>query len=340
MGVKRAVLDDLRMDPADKTVIYDPPRDALDSFITDNDEHYVLVGLGVAHQDDHEWCIEIIGDLDNPSVLDLATLMQMPQTTFCATLECAGDPLRPDLPVRRVSTARWTGVTIASVLELAGLRSTDGYLWMDGADHGVYRPGSAVAERVSYYRKDIPLERAVSGGALLATHMNGVPITPIHGAPVRALIPGYYGTNSVKWIRRLIVASGRPSGLFASVMYNDPVIVDGAIERRQAGRVGVNSLVTSHDQGARLAVGVHAIAGWAWGDLEVANVVVQVDDGATARADLGPREDFAWQRFTAQVTLDRPGTHSIAVRATDVAGDSQPDDVHINQAFRLEVQVD
>ena len=94
-----------------------------------------------------------------------------------------------------------------------------------------------MAERVEYYRKDIPLDRAVHGGGILATQMNGVPIPAIHGAPVRALIPGYYGTNSVKWVRRLIVAPGRPSGLFASVMYNDPVIVDGAIERVRARRL-------------------------------------------------------------------------------------------------------
>jgi DMSO/TMAO reductase YedYZ molybdopterin-dependent catalytic subunit len=169
--------------------------------------------------------------------------------------------------------------------------------------------------------------------------MNGAPITAIHGAPVRALIPGYYGTNSVKWVRRLIVAAGRPAGLFASVMYNDPIVVDGAIERRQAGPVAVNSIVTSHDQGARLPAGEHVLEGWAWGDLELSHVAIQVDDGAVVPAVLGPREDFAWQRFSGTVTLTQPGAHSIFVRATDSAGHSQPDDIHINQVFQLSVHV-
>lgn len=328
------------MDPANITVLREPAPDALRCFITPTRQHFVLAALGIPRPLDDEWPLTMTGAVASAQTISLDAIRRLPARTLTVTLECAGDPLRPDLPSRRVSTARWRGAPLASVLEMAQPLPGASHVWIDGADRGVYRPGTATAERVNEYRKDLPLERVRRGDVLLAYEMNGEPLPPEHGYPLRLVVPGYYGTNSVKWVSNLVVANGRPSGLFSSVLYNTREIVDGAVERKQVGEVRVNSLLISPRHGDVVGPAPHRIAGWAWGAHDITDVEVQVTpDGPWSAAKVGPRIDHAWQPFEAAWTPSRTGRHVISVRATDCRGNVQPHDLHINQIMTIVLDV-
>ena len=328
----------IRMDPADVTILEQPGLPALRSFITTAGEHYVLSALGVPRWDDRDWRVEVTGAVREPFTISLGELKSMPSKTLVVTMECAGDPLDPDKPVRRLSTARWTGVPLGDLLRRARPYSDDGYVWLDGADHGIYRPGTEFAERVEEYRKDLPMQRVVHGDVLVAYLMNDEVLLPPHGYPVRVVAPGYYGTNSVKWLTRVIVAPGRPSGLFCSVYYNELARVDGVVSRRQVGPIAVNSMLVSHTCGQEVAVGPQRFRGWAWGDREIEHVMLRTGEGRPwISADVGPRVDYAWQSFEIVADLPSSGTHLISVRATDVDGKTQPVEEHINQVATIEL---
>ena len=330
----------LRMDPADKTLLRDPPLAALRSFITPTSQHFILAALGIPQPDANEWSVTVEGSVAQPFTISLDDLRGLPARTLTVTIECAGDPVAPDKPVRRVSTARWRGVPLADMLERARPYPGSTHVWLDGADWGVYRPGTPTAERVSEYRKDLPLERVRMGDVLLAYEMNGEPLPPEHGYPLRVIVPGYYGTNSVKWIKNLVVANGRPSGLFSSVFYNTEERADGAIQRRQVGEIQVNSLLTSHQSGDVISTGTHHLHGWTWGAHEVVRVQIRIGrDGDWFDAQVGKKIDHAWQPFETTWTGSGTGRYSISVRATDSRGNVQPFDEHINQVASIEVDV-
>lgn len=328
------------MDPANTTVLRETTPDSLRPFITPTSKHFVLAALGIPRPKRDEWTVTIGGAVAQPQSLSLEAIRGLPARTMTVTLECAGDPLSPDKPVRRVSTARWRGVPLVDILERTKPLSGTSHVWIDGADWGVYRPSSPTAERVTEYRKDLPLERVRQGDVLLAYEMNDEVLPPEHGYPLRVIVPGYYGTNSVKWVNNLVLASGRPSALFSSTLYNTAEIVDGAIERYQVAEVHVNSLLTSHRTDDVISAGTYQVVGWAWGAHEIARVEVRVvEDGPWLEAKVGPRIDHAWQPFEIRWTASQTGRHRISVRATDCRGNRQPDDVHINQVTTIEVDV-
>lgn len=332
-------MEKVPMDPANRTVLREAPLDALRSFITPAPQHFVLAALGIPRPRPGEWSVTVGGAVARRRVLSLGAIQALPSRTLTVTLECAGDPYAPDRPTRRVSTAKWRGVPLDQVLALAQPLADATHVWIDGADWGVYRQGTKHAERVSEYRKDLPLERVRRGDVLLAYEMNDAPLPPEHGYPLRAIVPDFYGTNSVKWVNNLIVGHGRPYTLFSATLYNTAETVDGAIERQQVAEMRVNSLLTSLRNGDMVPAGTHLLAGWAWGAHAVARVDLRIDDEPWFNAKLGPRTDHAWQPFEARWMPARPGRHVISVRATDCCGNSQPRDEHINQIASIEIDV-
>lgn len=332
-------MEKIPMDPANRTVLRETPLDALRSFMTPTPQHFVLAALGIPRPQPGDWSVTIGGAVTQRQTLSLDAIRALPSRALTVTLECAGDPYAPDKPTRRVSTAKWRGVPLDRVLELAQPLSDATHVWIDGGDWGVYRPGTPNAERVSEYRKDLSLERVSRGDVLLAYEMNDALLPPEHGYPLRAVVPGFYGTNSVKWVNNLIVAHGRPYTLFSATLYNMPETIDGAIERRQVAEVRVNSLLTSHRPGDVILPGTHRLSGWAWGAYEIAHVQLRIDDEPWFDAKVGLRTDYAWQSFEAEWTASRTGRHIISVRAIDCLGNAQPEEVHINQIASTRVDV-
>ncbi|MGH9100768.1 MAG: molybdopterin-dependent oxidoreductase [Acidimicrobiales bacterium] len=319
------------MEPAG-LVLRDTPAAALGSFITPAAQHYVLAHHGIAHCSAADWTLVVDGLVERPLRLDIAELRSRPARTVTALLECAGNPEDPDKPTRIVGNASWRGVPLVSLLEEAGASPDAGYVWLRGEDSGSY-----AGEATDGYLKDIPATKARDADVVIAYEMNGEPLAPEHGFPLRALVPGYYGTNSVKWLSTVSVQAERASSLFTTRLYN--VEVDGV--RRPVWELAVNSRLVTPQDGAQLPGGPVELGGWAWGHAPVARVEISVDGGATFfPADLDLRRTGApWQGFRATWQPSGPGEHTIVVRATDETGAVQPEGVHVNQVQRVAVTI-
>lgn len=307
-----------RMAPARTTKRQRPP-DRLNAPITSVDDLYVIGHFGIAHVPADTWTLRVGGEVERPLELGLAELRALPRVEVHAVLECFGNPLRPTEPTRRVGNVVWGGTPVDAVLRRAGAHDTE-LLWAEGRDAGVFE-GTECSE----YLKDLPLS-VVRERGILAYEMNGEPLTAEHGYPVRLFVPGYFGTNNVKWLRALTVAGHRPRHLFTTTLYQRRAAGTGALEPVRS--LDVNSIVTrvGHDGGGL------RVSGWAWGSSEVVGVQV----GAARRgapqdvqgwvdAALSPPVGgaFAWRGFAATLS---PGADVgvVIARASDRSGASQP----------------
>ena len=157
-----------------------------------------------------------------------------------AVHQCCGNPLEPTVPTRRVVNVRWGGVDLAALLNEVGIDPRARFLWSYGLDQGDF------AGTHCDYVKDLPLERLASGDVLLAYELNGVPLSPEHGFPVRLVVPGYYGT---KWLWRLHLAERRAEGIFTTRFYNDSVgaadIAAGVPPRRPVWALAPESIIVA-----------------------------------------------------------------------------------------------
>ncbi|MEJ2863790.1 molybdopterin-dependent oxidoreductase [Actinomycetospora flava] len=301
----------VRMSPS-ATTKWQPAPAALTAPTTAVEDLYVIGHFGIAHVPADSWRLRVGGLVDRPLELDLAQLRALPSVTVTAVLECYGNPLDPDVPTRRAGNVVWRGTPVAAVLELAG--ASDGpILWAEGYDAGVFD-----GTRCGEYLKDLPMD-VVRERGVLAYEMDGAPLTAEHGHPVRLFVPGYFGTNNVKWLRALTVADRRPEHLFTTTLYQRATPGTGALA--PVRDLDVASLVTA----VRLdGDGLH-VAGWAWGSSAVVGVEVgsgpdEPRDWVDAALDTPVGGEHGWRAFAATV---RPGT-VVGARARDAAGRRQP----------------
>jgi sulfane dehydrogenase subunit SoxC len=298
------------------------PVARLDSWITPVDNVYVIAHMGIARIDLQRWRLTVDGLVERAVTLDYRELTSLPSREVTAVIECFGNPVQPDVPTRRVGNVVWRGVPLAEVLARAGVQAGADAVWLEGLDFGTFAGMSS-----DRYLKDLPLDRALEGDVLLAWQMNGAPLTPEHGFPVRVFVPGYFGTNAVKWLARIQVARGRPEGLFTTRLYNRRVVVDGpAVYDHPVRELDVNSVIVRPQERSVLTSGQHVISGWAWSAGNVTDVEVSTDAGATwLQAQIAPPElVHAWQRFALDWPVEAPGAYQIACRACDAKGRIQP----------------
>jgi sulfane dehydrogenase subunit SoxC len=309
------------------------PLEALDLDVTPPGLHYVLVHYDIPLLDPDDWRLVIDGHVEREVTLDLAQLLAMPTTTQRVTLECAGNgrahlvprPVSQPWLDEAVGTAEWAGVALAPLLEQAGVRPGAVDVAFTGADHGIER---GVEQD---YQRGLSLDEALAGEAFLAHTMNGLPLAPQHGAPLRLVLPGWYGMAQVKWLTRITVLDRPFDG------YQNATAYRIAQEFGDAGepvtRIEPRALVRPPgfpDFQTRVRVvdaGTHLLRGRAWsGRAPVARVDVSVDGGETwAEAELDPAGDpYEWRRWRWTWTTEGTGPCEIVVRATDSAGNTQP----------------
>ena len=325
------------MDPA-TTYRHRVPADRLVSAITPNSDVFVLGHFGIARVDKRVWRLHVSGMVDRPVELSFGDLLRYTKVEIESFIHCAGFPDNPAIATRNVSNAVWAGVDLAEVLDSAGVQPDAAYVWSHGPDHGTYRDWRADA-----YVKDFPIERLRAGRVLLAYEMNGEPLTPAHGSPLRLFVPGYYGTNSVKWLSRIELSDRRAPGLFTTTLYNDPVArgpAGASPATAPVWEVAPEALIVSPAANAKVAAGPIPVRGWAWGAREIAFVDISVDGGGSWHRVAVPRRtqnawqpfEFAWEQYT-------PGKYSVRVRATDQDGNTQPAREARNAIHRIEFEV-
>jgi DMSO/TMAO reductase YedYZ molybdopterin-dependent catalytic subunit len=211
------------------------------------------------------------------------------------------------------------------VLARAGVKSTGKHVAFFGLDE----PPSKVPK----FARSIPIEKAIDADTLLATYMNGAPLTKHHGYPMRALVPGWIGSASVKWLAEMRVLPKEFDGTFMNPGYrlpNQPIAPGGDVnpnETHPITALNVKSIITSPADGAKLRRTPRIIQGAAWaGEKDVVKVEVSTDEGKTWRpAQLGPEHaKYCWRLWSFPWTPEKSGDFVVMSRATDSAGRVQP----------------
>ncbi|MEW2138457.1 sulfite oxidase [Streptomyces sp. NPDC005409] len=311
------------------------PLEALRYEVTPPGLHYVLVHYDIPAADADHWSLAVGGRVVTPLTLDLAALRGFPAVTHRVTMECAGNgrarlsprPVSQPWLVEAVGTAEWTGVPLRLVLAEAGVRPDAVEAVFTGADHGVER---GVEQD---YQRSLPLSAATGDDpeVLIAYAMNGRPLPPQHGYPLRLVVPGWYGMAHVKWLREITLVDAPFTGFQQSVAYRyrqDPDEPGDPVTR-----IGPRALMVPPgfpDFMSRTRVvrpGPVRLEGRAWsGYGAVVGVEVSADTGRSwtaARVEPQGAHRWAWQAWTCDWRA-APGSHTLTVRATDGEGRTQP----------------
>jgi len=285
--------------------------------ITETEQLFVLAHAGIPNVSVDDWTLEVVGLVRKELSLTLDDLMRYPQHSVEAIHKCAGNPFEPTQPSRQIANVIWQGVDLRVLLEDAGVDSSATHLWSYGLDYGEF-----FGHEVMHYTKDLPLSRVETGDVLIAHSLNGAPLSIEHGFPARLVVPGFYGTNSVKWICRLELANRRPEGLFTTELYNDPVEGGGT---KPVWEVEPESMFMFPEADATVGMTSHRIWGRAWSSSEVISVDVSFDGGKVWNsAEIVPRNQHAWQTFSIDWQPPTPGKFRLQCRATDADGRTQP----------------
>jgi DMSO/TMAO reductase YedYZ molybdopterin-dependent catalytic subunit len=283
--------------------------------------------------DPTDWRLSLGGEVEKPFTLSLAELSKLETHSVVNTLECAGNGRslhRPQVPGVQwgkgaVSTARFSGPRLRDVLQRAGVKPTGKHVMFRGLDE--------VPGKVPPFIRSIPIEKALAADTLIATHMNGSPLTRHHGFPARALVPGWIGAASCKWLTEIKVLDKEFVGNFMSPAYrfpNQPVQPGDAVKPEDTHpltALSVKSVISGPADGASLKSGRISVQGTAWaGEADIAKVEISTDSGATwTPAKLGQEQaHYAWRLWTYDWKATKPGDYTILCRATDTQGRTQP----------------
>ena len=278
------------------------------------------------------WRLSIGGEVEKPLALTLADLSKIETHSVVNTLECAGNGRglqRPQVPGIQwgrgaVGTARFSGPRLRDVLERAEVKSSGKHVMFHGLDD--------VPGKVPPFIRSIPIEKALDSDTLIATHMKGAPLTKHHGFPARALVPGWIGSASCKWLAEIKVLDSEFVGNFMNPGYrlpNQPVKPGEAVKPEDTHPVtalNVKSVISAPLDGASLKSGKVSLRGAAWaGEADIVKVEISTDGGQRWHpAKLGrDHAHYAWLLWSFEW---RPvaGDYTILSRATDTLGRIQP----------------
>lgn len=306
--------------------------------VTRAEDTIVLCHLGVPRISPDNWSLNIDGLVRHKLQLTLEDLKRRERVEIASVHQCAGNPLEPTVATRRVCSVIWGGVRLVNLLEECGPLDNALFLWSAGADYGEFKGHSCDA-----YTKDLPVER-IHQDVLLAYEMNYTPLSAENGFPVRLVVPGFYGTNSVKWLTRIELADRRAPGPFTMQWYNDPILDDAGQptgSTKPVWAIEPESVIVAPAAGETLKSGEPAkIWGWAWGDGGVSAVEVSVDSCRTwSKATLEPSTGRMWQKFEMSWLPAKAGTYEISARAWRADGACQPLSGARNTVHRVGISV-
>jgi sulfite oxidase len=329
------------------------PVSLLDSWLTPNDRFFVRSHLYTPDVDVKRWRLTVDGEVERPLSLTFDALRKLPRQSRVVTIECAGngrayyDPPVAGVQWRKgaVGTARWTGVPLADVLERAGVKSTARFVLLEGADV----PLAAMPDFV----RQVPIEKALHPDTLLAYEMNGSPLPPAHGFPLRAIVPGWEGAYAVKWLTGIRAVDREGDSFWIQTAYRYPKqpIAPGTpvppADMAPVAGLFVKSIITAPLDEATVAAGTTVVRGFAWaGEANITGVDISTDGGNTwsparlrndhasayapsapdrprrsSKSEGGP---YAWRQFEYDWQATAGDAHVLMSRAMDDRGRVQP----------------
>jgi len=280
------------------------------------------------------WKLGIGGEVEKPLTLTLADLEKVPVHSVTNAMECAGNgrslhnPKVPGIQWGKgaVGNAKFSGPSLKVVLEKAGVKNSGKHVMFRGLDE--------VPGKVPPFIRSIPIEKAIDADTLVATHMNGAPLTQHHGFPARIVAPGWAGAASCKWLTEITVLDKPAEGNFMSPGYrmpDTPVKPGEAVKPEDTHSVTgltVKSLIAGPSDGAKLKPGKQEIKGVAWaGEADITKVEISTDGGSSWNpAELGKdHAKYAWRLWSYAWKPAKSGDYVILSRATDSQGRIQPD---------------
>ena len=314
------------------------PLEGLRYSITPTGLHYLLIHYDIPEVKADEWRLKIAGRVTTPLALTLDEIKKRPRQSIPVTMECAGNgralfaPRRISQPwiLEAIGTAEWTGTPLRSILQESGVSADAIEIVFTGLDRGVE------GDQIQFYQRSLTIDEATRDEVLLVYEMNGEPLPPQHGYPLRLLMPGWYGMASVKWLDRIEAVAEPFQGYQMARAYRyaqsaeDPgEAVDLIRARALMIPPGIPDFMTRN----RLVdAGPVTLTGKAWaGRAAVSRVEVSVDAGSSwCEAQLSKAESpYAWRTWTF-VWNATPGAHVLCVRASDAKGNVQPVDQQWN----------
>jgi DMSO/TMAO reductase YedYZ molybdopterin-dependent catalytic subunit len=309
------------------------PLEALRYDLTPAGLHYLLIHYDIPAVDPDAWRLRVGGAVERPTELSLAELRSQPSVTRAVTLECAGNgralleprPVSQPWLLEAVGNAAWTGVPLRDVLGRAGVVDGAVEVLFTGLDHGIE------GEVEQDYERSLPLDEALREEVLLAYEMNGHPLLPQHGFPLRLVVPGWYGMTHVKWLSRITVLAEPFRGYQHERGYrlrSDPEERGEPITRIRPRSLMVPPGIPEFMTRRRIVdAGPHAVRGRAWsGRAPIERVEFSDDDGRSwtdAELDAAPPHPFAWRGWS-HAWRAVPGERVLCCRATDASGERQP----------------
>ena len=312
---------------------FEMPLTGFDTWLTPAENFFVRTHIYKPKVELAEWRLRVDGLVERELTLNMAEIEKLPRVEQVAVMECAGNGrsfFQPGVAGMQwkygaVGNARWTGVRLADLLKSAGVKSGASQVLFNGAD--------VPMGNVPDFVRTVTLEKAMHPDTMLAFHMNGAPLPPSHGFPLRLVTPGWAGDSWVKWVTNISLLDKEYDGFFMKTAYRRPartVAPGTAVD--PAAMVPVTaikpkSIIANPRADERLAGGAVAIRGAAWaGESPIARVEVSTDSGRSwYPAKLGAdRARYAWRLWETTWTPPGEGSYVLMAKATDERGETQP----------------
>lgn len=322
------------------------PGGTLDRFITPVERFYVRCHHPIPTMDVGTWRLRIEGKVEKPITLTYAEITEMETRTITSTMECAGNGRAFLKPQREgaqwesgaVGNAEWTGVPLEAILKRAGVCASVCEVILEGADEGEIKEPPKPSGKI-HYARSLPLQKARED-VLLAFRMNGEPLTPEHGFPVRAVVPGWYGMAAVKWLTRVVASTEPYRGFYQTIDYSYWEHGSCGPTLLPISEMRVKSQIARPEFAEVIRAGEpYRVNGAGWtSEGEIVGVEVSVDGGETWKAArlLGDPVTHAWRlwEYTWSVP-STPGKSVLMSRATDSEGRTQPPEHHDHRGSYL-----
>ena len=296
----------------------------LDDFHTPYGEFYIIQHYNQPEVAESSFRLNVTGLVNKPLQLTMADLKGMQKYEIDAGFECGGNS--PRLFQGLIGNARWGGVRLVDVLDQVGLQREGIEVVFYGADTGMEKTRLDLDMEVEQnFGRSMHIDDALNPDILLAYEMNGEPLPMFHGAPLRVIVPGWYGVSNVKWLTQIHIQDRRYMGRF---MGRDYVTLAkrnvGGVERweeRSVTKIRLKSSIMRVTKSGR----DHNILGFVLNDgTPLQSVEVSIDGGPWQKAEMDPRNSkYSWKLFNYTWKNASKGEHTIVSRATDVTGHVQ-----------------